>query len=79
MIYTDFVELYSLMLQAKFQNHSSSGSEEEYNGFTFYSHGGHLGYLTWTNHSYINFHSPFLMMLHLMFYFDWPRGFREDV
>ena len=29
MIYINFVELYSLMLQAKFQNHRSSGSEEE--------------------------------------------------
>ena len=29
MIYTNFVDLYSLMLQAKFQNHRSSGSEEE--------------------------------------------------
>ena len=29
MIYTNFVELYSLMLQAKFQNHRPSGSEEE--------------------------------------------------
>ena len=29
MIYLNFVELYSLMLQAKFQNQRPSGSEEE--------------------------------------------------
>ena len=37
--------------------------------FTIYSHGGHLGYVTWTIYS--NFHSPFLTMLNLMFGFDW--------
>ena len=30
MIYTNFVDLRSLMLHAKFQNHRPSGSEEEY-------------------------------------------------
>ena len=30
MIYINFVELHSLMLQAKFQNHMPSGSGEEY-------------------------------------------------
>ena len=29
MIYTNFVDLRSLMLHAKFQNHRPSGSEEE--------------------------------------------------
>ena len=43
---------------------------------TIYSHGGHLGYVTWTIYS--NFHSPFLTMLHLMFGFDWASGFREE-
>ena len=40
-----------------------------------YSHGGHLGHVTWT--IYINFRSPFLRMLHMKFGFDWPSGFRE--
>ena len=44
--------------------------------FTIYSHGGHLGYVTWT--IYINFHSPFLTMLHLMFGFDWPSALGEE-
>ena len=29
MLYINFVELYSLMLHAKFQNHRPSGSEDE--------------------------------------------------
>ena len=46
--------------------------------FTIYSHGGHLGHVTWT--IYINFLSPFPRMLQLKFGFDWPSGFRgEDV
>ena len=28
---------------------------------------------------YINLHSPFLIMLHIKFGFDWPSGFKEDV
>ena len=43
--------------------------------FTVYRHDGHLGYITWT--IYISFHSPFLMMLHIKFGFDWQSGFRE--
>ena len=67
------------MFQAKFQNHRSSGSEELrfIKVFAIYSHGGHLGHVTLT--IYITFHSPFLMMLHIKFGFDWPSGFREDV
>ena len=59
MIYINFVELLSLMLHAKFQNHMLSGSVEDcLKVFAIYSHGGHLGYVTWT--IYINFCSPFL-------------------
>ena len=67
------------MFQAKFHNHRSSGSEELrfIKVFAIYGHGGHLGHVTLT--IYINFHSPFLMMLHIKFGFDWPSGFREDV
>ena len=44
-----------------------------------YSHGGHIGHVSLT--IYINFHSPFLTMLHIKFgfdVFDWPSGFREE-
>ena len=62
MIYMNFVELHCLMLHAKFQNHRPSGSGEDFfKVFAIYSHGGHLGHVTWTIH--INFHCPFLMML----------------
>ena len=44
--------------------------------FAIYSHGGHLGHVTWT--IYINFRSPFLRMLHMKFGFDWPSGFRGE-
>ena len=38
------------MLHAKFQDHRTSGSGEEYffKFFTMYGHGGHLGHVTWT-------------------------------
>ena len=78
MIYTNFVDLHSLMLHAKFQNHRPSGSEEDFfKIFVIYSHGGHLGHVTLT--FYANFHSPFLRTLHIKFGFDWPSVFREDV
>ena len=77
MIYINFVELHSLMLQAKFQNHRpSSSGEEDILVFAIYSPGGHLGHVTWT--IYINFGSPFLRMLHMKFEFDWPSRFREE-
>ena len=58
MIYTNFVELYSLMIHAKFQDHRLPGSEEEdffFKIFAIYNHGGHLGHVTMT--FYANFHS----------------------
>ena len=76
MIYINFVELHSLMFHAKFQNHTPSGSEEDFKCFC-YSHGGHLGHVTLT--IYTNFHSPFLTMLQIKFGYDWPGDFREDV
>ena len=78
MIYSNFVELYSLMLQAKFQNQRPSGSEEEdlQCFFTIYRHSGHLGNMTWT--IYISFHSPLLTMLRIKFGFDWQSGFTEE-
>ena len=68
------------MLHAKFQNHRPSGSGEDdffLKVFAIYSHGGHLGHVTWI--IYINFRSPFLRMLHMKLGFDWPSGFREDL
>ena len=44
--------------------------------FTIYGHGGHLGHVTWI--FYIHIGSPFLLMLHIKFGFDWPSGFREE-
>ena len=63
MIYIKIVELHSLMLHSKFQNHRPSGSRDE--GFAFYSNGGHLGHVTMTIYLYklsvlFLFHSPFL-------------------
>ena len=77
-IYTNFVELYCLMLHAKFQNHRPSGSGEEdfLNVFVIYSHGSHLGHMTLT--IYTNFPSPFLRMLHMKFGFELLSGFREE-
>ena len=50
MIYTNFVDLYSQMFHAKFQNQRPPGSYEEYfKTFVIYSHGGHLH----KDHTYI--------------------------
>ena len=75
MIYINFVELFSLMLHAKFQNHEPSGSREKIlKVFAIYRNGGHLSHATWTIN--ITFYSPYLWMLHMKFGFDWPNGFR---
>ena len=67
------------MLHAKFQDHRTSGSGEDFlRVFTIYGHGGHLGHVTWT--LYINFLSPLPRVLHIKFGFDWPSGFKgEDI
>ena len=44
--------------------------------FTIYGHGSHLGNVTWI--IYIHIGSHFLLMLHIRFGFDRPRGFREE-
>ena len=56
MIYINFVELFSLMLHAKFQNQRPSAS-------VIYSHGDHVSHVTLT--IFTIFHCPFLMMLHI--------------
>ena len=70
MICINFVELLSLMLHAKFQNHRLSGSGEEVflKVFAIYSQGGHLRYVNLA--IYINVHSLFLRMPHMKFGFD---------
>ena len=61
------------MLHAKFQNHRTSDSGEDFKGFSNYGRGGFLGHVTWT--IYTNFGSPFPRRLHIKFGFDWPSGF----
>ena len=72
MIYTHFVDLHSLMLHAKFQNHRPPGSEEDFLRFLLFI--AMVAIMT----IYANFHSLFLRMRHKKFGFDWPSGFRED-
>ena len=73
----NFVNLYSLILHARFQNHTPPGSEKKvfFKIFVIYSHGGHLGQVTVTIYAIL--HSIFLRMLHIKFGFGWPSGFRE--
>ena len=72
-IYTNFVELKSPMLHAKFQDHRASDFEERsfLKVFSIYGRGGHLGHVTWT--IYTNFGSPFPSRLHIKFGFDRPN------
>ena len=66
------------MLHAKFQDHRTSGSGEDFLRFLPYMGMAAILVLTWT--IYINFRSPFPRRLHIKFGFDWPSGFRgEDV
>ena len=44
-MYIGFVELQSPMIHAKFQDHWTSGSGEDFLR-TIYGHGGHLGHVT---------------------------------
>ena len=44
--------------------------------FAIYSHPGHLGYVTWIIFK-ILCPLPKVIMLHMKFGFDWPKGFRE--
>ena len=78
MIYINFVELYSLMLHAKFKIIGLLVLKKIIlKVFAVYSHGGHLGHVTLT--IYANFHSPFQSLLHIKFGFDWPRGFQKKI
>ena len=65
------------MLNAKFQDPRPLGSGEEdfLKVFIIYGFGGHLGHVTWI--IYLYFHSPFILMLHIKFGFDWPSSFRD--
>ena len=44
--------------------------------YHIWASGGHLSHVTWI--SYLHIGSPFLLMLHIKFGFDWPSGFRGD-
>ena len=67
------------MLHAKFQNHRTSGSEEEdFKRFLLFIAMAAILVMTWT--IYTNCRSLFLRMHHMKFGFDWPSSFRgEDV
>ena len=66
-----------LVLEKKIQVGNGDFKQEDFlKVFAIYSHGGHLGHVTLT--IYINFHSPFLTMLHMEFGFDWPCGFIKE-
>ena len=62
------------MLHAKFQNHRPSCSGEDFKGFLLFIA---LAAIFVTLTIYINFHSPFLIILNKMFGFDWPSSFIE--
>ena len=78
MIYINYDGPTSLMLHTKFRRNRLTGSGEEdfLMVFAIYSHGGHLGHVTWT--IYKIFRSPFQRMLHMKFSFDWPSGFTGE-
>ena len=64
------------MLHAKFQDHRTSVSGEDFSSFFtiyVYGRGGHLGLVTWA--IYINFLFHFPRRLHMKFGFDWSWGF----
>ena len=66
-VYMNLVEFLSLMHHAMFGNHRPSRSREEkkYRFFLFIAIFLFIGHVTWA--IYINFHSPFLRMLHMKF------------
>ena len=76
MVYINFVELLSLMLHVKFQNHRPSCPEEvDFLRFLLFIAMTAIGNVIWT--IYINFCSHFLWLFHMKFGFDWPSSFRE--
>ena len=78
MLYINYDAPASPMLHTKFPGNrpTGSGAGRFLKVFAIYSHGGHLGHVTWTIN--INFRFPFLSMLHMEFGFDWPSGFRGE-
>ena len=47
-----------------------------FSGFTIYGRGSHLGHVTWVSRS--NIRLPYPWMLHIIFHFEWPSGFRRE-
>ena len=67
------------MVHAKFQDHQTSGSEEEdFKWFCYHIWAWRPSVSCDQDHFY-KFMSPFPRKLHIKVGFDWPRGFREDV
>ena len=66
------------MLHAKFQDHRTSGSGEDFQGF-YHIWAWQPSWSCDLDHLYkLSF--PFLRRLHIKFGFNWPSGFRgEDV
>ena len=60
-----FVEIGPLVLEKKI-----------FEGFLPYIGMAGILFMTWI--SYIHIGSPFLLMLHIKYGFDWPSGFREE-
>ena len=74
-MYRNFLELESLLLHAKFQDHRLLVLEQKiFKGFTIYGHGSHLGHVNWT--IILIFVPPFPRRLHIKFGFDYSSGFR---
>ena len=77
-MYTNFVKL----PQGFMTNFKITGlpvlEKKIFKGFCYssYSHGGHLGNVTWTIYTF--FRSTFLRMLRMKFGFDWPSGHRGE-
>ena len=78
-IWTNFVVLEYPMLHTKFKVIGLWFQRRRFlKVFTIYSHGGHLGNMSWT--VWINFRSPIRRRLLMKLGFSWPSGFRgEDV
>ena len=78
-IYTNFVELESLVLHATFQGHRTFGSgEKEFK--TFWSYMGMAAiFVICPRLSLQTLRSLFPRRLHIKFGLDWPSGFREKM
>ena len=79
MFYIIFVRIGSQMFHTKFQDHGTSGSEEEefLKVSAIYGLGGHLGHVPKTILIILLF--PFPKRFDIKFGFDWPSSLRTGV